>query len=383
MTARNWLSACAVLLLSGCSWFGGGQVVAPPSALTEIVQPVRMQRAWSTDVGGDFSAPYLHLRPELAGGRLFVASPGGYLVALSADRGQLEWERDTGLAFSAGPGVGPERLFLGTRDGQVWALSRHDGERLWSRRLTGEVLASPVYADGVVVVRCLDGRIFGLSAQSGESRWVYQASVPSLTLTGTSAPVVVDGLAVVGTDSGQAVAIRVSDGEVVWEQTVAVPQGRSEIDRMVDVDADPVAVASDVYLVAYQGRLADLSLRSGRVLWTRDLSAYAGLAVSGEAVYAVDDESRVIAYDRYTGSTLWAQDDLLRRRLSGPAVHGRYVAVGDFEGYVHWLAREDGQISARVRVDSDGIAAPPVAAGDWLYVLGASGELAAFRLPES
>ena len=122
---------------------------------------------------------------------------------------------------------------------------------------------------------------------------------------------------------------------------------------MVDIDAQPILMEDVVYVVTFQGRLATVQLDSGRMLWARDISSYSGMALDPYRVYITDSESQVWALNRFNGATLWRQDKLLRRSLTGPVLQGPYLVVADYDGYVHWLKREDGRIVARKRVNQD------------------------------
>jgi len=242
------------------------------------------------------------------------------------------------------------------------------------------VLAAPRAAEGVVVIYSIDGKVHGLSAENGETLWTYDRGVPALTLRGASSPALAPGVAVVGFDSGRVVALSLHGGQPLWETRVALPSGRSELERMVDIDGDLLIADNTVYVVTFQGRTAALDLDTGAILWRRDMSSHEGMGLDDQALYVTDDRSHVWALDRDSSSSIWKQDRLEGRALTSPASFDQYVIVGDFDGYVHWLSRDDGQFMARTRVDSSGIITAPVAAGDLVYVFGRSGKLAALRV---
>lgn len=381
--SRRLLMTALVVFLSGCSLWGGGKKVSPPAPLPELERPIAVDEIWRLDLGAGAKAPYYRLVPGVAGTRLYGATPDGGLLALNAQTGEVAWRIKTHYRFQAGPGFNEQALFLGTRDGQVVAFDAQTGARRWRTQVTSEVTGVPRAQGDLVIVRTLDGRVAALDASTGTRRWLYEGTVPALTLTGTGSPVVAGDVVLVGLDNGKLVALRLQDGTVAWEQAVAVPGGRSEVERMVDVDADPDVAGDDVFAVAYQGRVVDLSAQTGDILWSRTLSSYEGLAASGSQLFVVDDYSHLSALDTRTGTSLWSLDKLYRRGLTGPAVQQAYVAVGDSEGYVHWIARDSGQVAGRYRVDSAGIASSPVVVGDTLYVLGRGGKVAALRLRNS
>jgi outer membrane protein assembly factor BamB len=226
----------------------------------------------------------------------------------------------------------------------------------------------------------VDGRLFGLAAADGKRLWVYERSEPALSLRGTDTPVMVADAVVAGFASGKVVALRLKDGGAMWEATVSQPRGRNEIERLVDVDVPPLVFGDAVYAASYQGKLAALNPRTGAVLWSRDVSTYSGLTSDGNNLYLTDDKSNVLAFDRRTGASLWKQEGLRGRRLNGPVVYGDAVVVADAEGYVHWLARDDGRFVARYSLGGGPIRAPAIVGGDTLFVSNASGTLAALQL---
>jgi outer membrane protein assembly factor BamB len=331
-------------------------------------------------VGSGAGRLFLKLRPAIDDERVYAATRDGRVRAFDARTGESIWDTDTDRPLSGGPGVGDGLILLGTSDGDVLALGEKTGEIEWRARVSSEVLSAPQAQGGIAVVRTIDGKLFGLSSDDGTRLWVYDRTAPVLTLRGTSSPVLAEGTAVAGFDSGQIVAVALNNGQPLWETRVAVPRGRTELERMVDIDADPVIDASTVYVVTYQGQVAALELFSGQVIWRRDMSSHAGLGVGPENVYVTDDTSHVWALNRGNSASMWRQAKLEARRVSPPAVFGRYVVVGDLDGYVHWLRKDDGQFVARVRVDSNSIVAAPVATPFAVYVYGSGGELAALQI---
>lgn len=324
------------------------------------------------------SKQYLALIPAVDGGRVYAADLEGEVEAIDAASGDVIWSVDLDVPASGGPGVGEGLVLVGTGNGEVLALAAADGALVWRTRVSSEVLAPPLAARGIVVVRTGDGKIVGLSVGDGSRLWVYDRTVPALTLRGTSTPALVGDGVVAGFDSGRLVALTIADGQAAWEATVAVPRGRSELERMVDIDADPLVVGNVVYTVTYQGQLAALDLASGSVLWRREMSAHSGFAADDANLYLTDATSHVWAMERTSGASVWRQTRLERRDLTAPAVIGRHLAVADFEGWVHWLRAEDGEIVARVDV-GDAVIARPVASDGVLFVYERDGTLTALR----
>lgn len=376
--ALPWLSACAVGDYVA-DLLEGEANIEPPAPLTEIETTLEIETLWSTTVGRGVEKQFLKLTPVAAGDLIFTADRKGTVSAVNAQTGKLVWKQDTEQAISGGPGIGEGAVLLGTSEAEVLALSQEDGHLVWKSAVTSEVLAAPRAAEGVAVARTVDGKLFGFDASDGQRLWVYDRQVPALTLRGTSAPVLVNGLAVTGFDNGSLVALELKTGKPVWEVLIAQPRGRSDLERMVDIDAEPLVIDGTLYVAAFQRGVAAMSLESGRISWERDVSSYAGIAADPGNVYVSDDQGHVWALDRYTGSSVWKQEKLHARALSAPATIGDYVVVGDFEGYLHWMRRDDGEIVARVRVDKSRIIAPPFVENDTLFAYSSDGTLGAYR----
>lgn len=372
-----------IILSAGCSWFGGSDNSIPPAKLQDIAQPVGVRQLWETQVGSGAKDQFIRLTPVLADGRLYAASFNGVVLALDALSGQRLWETATQLPISGGVGVSDNGLVLvGTNKGQVIALRQDSGQEAWRAQVSSEVLAPPRATSGMVVVRTGDGKFTGLDARTGERRWMYAPAMPALSLRGSAPPVVTRTLVIAGLETGKLLVLSLDKGLPVTEKTIAPPRGRTEIERLIDIDAEPKIFGEYLYLVAYRGSVAAVDMRSGNLLWNRELSSYAGLDVDEGQVYVSDDTDAVLALDRRSGGTLWRQAELTGRRLSAPVATRDHVVVGDFEGYLHWLSKDSGRIVGRIRAAGKAIVAPPLAAGDTVFVQGQSGALGAFRAGE-
>lgn len=373
-----------LILSAGCStisgWFGGSDHSIPPAELKPIAQPVRVQQLWETRVGAGADHQFIRLTPALIDGRIYAASYDGVVMALDALSGQQQWEIATRLPISGGVGVSDDGLALvGTRKGEVIALRQDNGQEAWRAQVSSEVLAPPRAASGIVVVRTIDGKFTGLDSRSGQQRWVYTHAMPALSLRGNAPPLMTRELVIAGLDSGKLLVLSLAKGLPLTEKTVAAPHGRTEIERLIDIDAEPKAFGDTLYLAAYRGSVAAINMRDGNLVWSRNLSSHAGLDVDARQVYVSDDADAVLALDRAAGGTFWKQAEMTGRRLSAPAATTDHVVVGDFEGYLHWLRKEDGLIVGRIRATSQAIIAPPVVAGDIVFVQSQGGTLGAFR----
>ena len=384
---RRLLPLLLLVLSAGCSWlggwFGGSDNSIPPAELQNIAQPVGVRQLWETQVGSGAKNQFIRLTPALADGRLYAASFDGVVVALDALSGQRLWETATQLPISGGVGVSDNGLALvGTNKGQVVALRQDNGQEAWQVQVSTEVLAPPRAASGIVVVRTGDGKFTGLDARTGERRWVYAPAMPALSLRGSAPPVLTRALVIAGLETGKLLVLSLDKGLPVTEKTIAPPRGRTEIERLIDIDAEPKIRDDNLYLAAYRGNVAALDMRGGNLLWNREVSSYAGLDVDERQVYISDDADAVLALDRRTGGTLWRQAELTGRRLSAPVATRDHVVVGDFEGYLHWLSKDSGKIVGRIRAAGKAIVAPPFAAGDTVFIQGQGGALGAFRAGE-
>lgn len=377
------LVVLVILLGSGCGWITGylrGQDNAiPPAELTTIANPIPVKKLWDARIGSGTQGAFVELRPAINQGRLYAASRDGTVEARDAATGRALWQVNTKLAISAGTGLGNGLVLVGTDQGQVLALHQEDGQEAWRAQVSSEVLATPRAAQGVVVVRTVDGKFTGLDARSGQRLWVYTYTVPVLTLRGAAAPLLAQGFVIAGLDTGKLLVLSLEKGVPLWQKTIAPPHGRTELERMVDIDSEPRVVEGVLYTVAYQGNITAIDLRNGNTLWSRKFSSPTGLDANPEGVYVVDDTDAVWCLERRSGGTLWKQAALTGRALTTPAVSGDYLAVGDFEGYVHWLATDTGKLVGRIEAAGKGIKAAPVVYENAFYVLGKDGTLSAFQ----
>ena len=372
--------------LSGCGAIsdlaGGDDNLSPPAELVEFVPTVNVEIVWSRQVGSGTDEQYLKLTPAVAGDRVYVANRDGSVQALDALTGARIWETEVTIPITGGPGTGEDLVLVGSSEGKVLALNALDGTLLWTASVSSEVLSAPNIGQGVVVARTIDGKVFGLDAGNGKRLWVYDRTVPILTLRGTSSPAIAQGIVVTGFDSGRLVALSIDIGQPLWETHVAQPTGRSELERLVDIDADPIIVGNTVYAVSFQGRIAAIDLQTGDILWRRDMSSYAGLGFGTQHLYVADDDSQIWALNPRDSAAIWQQAALSNRAVTAPIGFKDYVIVGDNEGYVHWMSNVDGKFVARQKIDGDGIITAPVVSGDMVYIYGRGGDLAAMRVAQ-
>ncbi len=384
----------AVIALAGCHSSKKDNVQLPTPLAEDFTPTVQVSEIWHNSVGDGAGDSGVRLRPEVVDGVVYADSTDGTLAALDATSGKTLWSKSSrthgwfgwgdkkrkDALYAGGPVVSGDLLAVGTLDGHVYAVNAKDGSPRWEAMLNSEVLASPAIAGELVVVRTADGRVHGLDAATGEARWTYdQTPVPLLSLRGNGRPLVANGVVFFGSDGGKMQALRLDNGEKLWEQTMASGEGRTEIERLDDADGSILLDGSTLYGAAYHGNLMAIDGPSGRPMWAQPFSTYTSLAV-GNAVYGVDDQSQVMAFEKTGGANMWKNDKLMYRWLTGPAVQGNYVVVGDVEGYVHWLQTGDGALAARERLSRKAIRAQPVVVGDTVYVEDIDGRIGAYRL---
>ncbi len=359
-----WSVLLLAALLPGCKtvsdtydgWFGA----APKQKPAELVQfspQATLRILWQSNVGEAGRGAFY---PAVNGNVVYAAGASGQIAGFAANSGASQTRFNAGTALSGGIGAGAGLVLAGTARGEVLAFEP-SGKSVWKAQLTGEVLSPPVAADGVVVVRTGDGRIYGLNAADGKQRWVYQRALPSLALRSYAGIVVHRGAVFAGFPGGRLVAIALANGNVGWEAVVALPKGTTELERVTDVSSFPVVEGSQICAVAFQGRVACFDVLRGETQWARDASSIAGMALDARNAYVTDERSAVLALDRNRGASLWKQDKLNGRLVSAPLAMGRHLIVGDYQGYVHVLSREDGSFVARIATDGSAILAPPVA----------------------
>ena len=352
--------------------------VQPPAELVEINSTLAVQKLWSASVGDGAEKLRLSLGIAVDGDTVFAAARDGEITALDANTGKTRWQAETEDDLSAGPSAGDGLVVVGSTSGRLIALEAATGKLRWSSDVKGEVLAAPLVTADRVVVRLVDGRLRALDPANGKEVWMAEDVVPRLSLRGTSAPVRARDAVLCGFDTGRVMSVALSNGDILWQAQVATPSGRTELERLADVDAAVAVAGDEVYAVGYQGRVAMIALDTGQLWWTREMSSYRGIGIDDDQLYVATSDGGVVAMRRRDGSTVWQQGGLMRRTLSAPAVHLGAVVVGDYDGYLHWMDRGSGRFVARERPGRTRISASPVVVGDRLFVIDDDGKVAAF-----
>jgi outer membrane protein assembly factor BamB len=368
----------ALLALSACD--SKDKKVDKPAELTDLKNPsVRIQRLWSASVGGGGKKLRLGLGLATAGDKIFAAGREGDIAAFNFKNGKQLWRTDTKLDLTGGTGVGADVIAVGSADGMVVVLDMTTGKERWRAEVKGEILSAPAVGGNEVIVRTVDGKLRALGLADGKEVWSTEQQIPRLTLRGTSAPVVARDLAISGFDNGRVLAVSISDGATVWDSPVSPPHGRTELDRLNDIDAPVKVMGEEVFVAGYQGRAAMLALESGQIWWTRDVSSYRGVDVDDSQMYVSSSQGTLLAFTRRTGQPVWENPVLKNRSLSAPVVAGDYVVVADLEGYVHYFDRATGELAGRAKSGGDRVTNAPLAVGDLVYVITDKGDIVAFH----
>lgn len=374
-----------VFSLSACStvsgWFDSDdEDPTAPVDLVDIEQTVNVKKRWSVSVGNGQGKGFYKLQPSISGDIIYAASADGEVKAINRESGKILWKADLETSLSGGVGVYGDALLLGSSDGSVLKISAGNGELLWSTRLQGEVLAPPQGDGRVVVAQTYDGKLQGMDFDSGEKLWTYDSNVPVLTIRGTNTPILNNNIVYAGFANGRVLALNAETGAVQWEVRVAISQGRSEIERIVDVDGTMALVGSELYAASYQGRVVAIDVAAGRKIWQKDVSSFSGVSQGFGNVYVTDENGTLSAYLRNGQGLRWQQTALGYRELSRPTPVSSYVAVVDLEGIVHLMSQVDGEFVGRVKVGGGGARADMLSDGNLLYVYNNDGKLTAYEI---
>jgi len=368
----------ATMLIASCGLFGDKEEELEPMKLVKITESVKIKQIWTSKLGGASDFLLVALRPAGDGSRIYAASQDGVVTAFDPATGKELWSKKLETELTAGPGVGEGRLALTAKDGFGIVLDAATGDEQWRVDIAAESLATPLIKDDTVVFQTIDNRLDARSLFDGRERWSVVQSTPALTMRGSSSPISIGNTVIAGFDSGRIVAANINTGTVAWESLLSPPKGRSDLDRLSDIDGALAVVGQDLYATGYQGRMAALASESGQVLWNREISSYVGVSADWNSVYSVRDDGEVIALTRTTGNEIWRNDSLLRREPTLPIPFSGTVVVGDFEGYLHFFSGIDGEPVARERFGSDAITSDPLVIANRLYVQSDGGKIGAF-----
>ena len=376
------LSACAgfsAASLNPLGWFSDDEIDIPTPLVTIPVEATLI-RQWSVNVGNGQGSNYTEITPSIDGGVIYAASEDGVVVAIEISTGNTLWRTRVEGVITGGVGSGEGLVMIATESAEVIVLDQADGTFKWQQAVSSEVLSAPQTNGDVVVAQTVDDKLVALDFDDGEQRWIYETTQPALTLRGSSKPVIAANAVIAGFSNGTLVAVSAEDGVYLWEERVAVPEGEYDIDRVIDVDGDLLLDGGRILAASYQGNLMAFEVTSGRIVWGMEASSYHGMAQGFGNIYYCDDQSQVFAIRDNSEDIVWGNSDLLNREITAPTVVGNYIAVADYDGYVHLLSQIDGRIVGRIQADNDGVRANLLANNGRLYVFGNSGRLTAYQL---
>lgn len=396
MTLFNWrnlLNAVAVTgLLAACS----SSPEPDYAELGEFDQQVTPSVAWRANIGSGTDEHYSALSPTYADGVVYAADRQGLVTAVNAESGRRVWRLDISPSkpfslfsvFKKGP---PARvsgglvydngiLYFGTENGRMYAVDAENGSINWEVNVPGEVISAPAVGEGNLVAHLGNGLLVALDIENGEERWRHEEEVPPLSLRGTSQPIINSGGVIVGTNNGRAAVLILESGQLAWDERVATPSGSSDLDRIVDIDASPVVLGDTIYMLAFNGELIAMELRSGSVVWRRDYNGYRTPQVTGNRIFVTTSDSHVVSLERMGGNERWRNNDLYGRSLTEVAITQNYLVTADRFGYVHWLDRESGRLVGRYEASSDGVRVAPLRVDDKIIVQTVDGRLIALAL---
>jgi outer membrane protein assembly factor BamB len=375
---RFFIALAGLLVLAGC--MNKDKDADRPAKLVNVHPTLRVDHMWSDNVGGDKTPLRLGLALTVEGNRVYAAGRRGDVAAFALASGHQIWRTHTKAPLGGATAVGAGIVVVGSTDGDVIALDAATGHVNWHVLVNGEILSAPSVGARAIIVRTGDGRLRGLALGDGKELWQQEQAVPRLSLRGVARPTLAGDVAICGFDNGKVVAVNSIDGTISWETPVAPPRGRTELERLVDIDSAVRVDDQDVYVVGFQGKVAMLSLETGQVWWSHDASSYRSLGLDDDNVYMTSADGEVEALTRRTGAVVWDQKSLLNRGLSAPALMEGAVVVADFQGYVHWLDKATGAIAARVHTGKVRISNAPVVAGNIAIVINDRGRIDAFRV---
>jgi len=382
--------ALCIATLTGCSSSDDEEELVLP----EIVNQFETDVVWQESIGDGVQHYFSRLTPAIHNDVVYVANREGEVEALSLENGDTLWQTDVrenpafwpwetteSAKLSGGILQAYGKIFVGSEHGYLTALDRETGEIVWRKTMPGEVLAKPAAGDGLIFVNLGSGKLLAVHPDTGEERWRFEQEVPPLTLRGQSSPTVANGGVLLGLETGKLSVLISENGYSAWSAEIASPKGASEFERLVDVDTQALISGPYAYAIAYNGNLAAIDIRSGNVVWKREYSSYRDLSMDSQSIYVVDSDGVIYGLDKTSGIERWSQPALRGWYLTGPTVAGKYLALGDQEGNLHWLDKETGELVSREDFDSSGFFIEPVVAGDKLILYTRDGEVSAVKIP--
>ena len=380
---------CLILsVVTGCGFsdwvrnpFGDDEDPRAPAELLDVVSETTINRNWRINVGNGQGDNYKKLTPVVDGGFVFAASDDGEIIAVNTINGDLMWQTEVENSITGGVGAGDGIVMIGTEAAELIVFNQSNGDEVWRASVSSEILSQPKTNGDIVVAQTVDGKLIALNREDGMQRWTYETTLPALTLRGTSSPILTsEGTVVAGFSNGILVSVAAEDGVYVWEERVAVPDGQYDIERVIDVDGELLVDGSRILAASYQGNLMAFDIASGQIVWGMEASSYHGMDQGFGNIYYSDDKSHLIALRNNSSDVVWQNEELQYRDLTAPKTISNYVAIADYEGYLHLVSQIDGRIVGRTRIDNDGIRSNLIDDDGKLIVYGNSGSLVSLTI---
>ena len=387
---RTRISILCLMLsvVTGCGFsdwvrnpFGDDEDPRAPAELLDVVSETAINRNWRINVGNGQGDNYKKLTPVVDGGFVFAASDDGEIIAVNTINGDLMWQTEVENSITGGVGAGDGIVMIGTEAAELIVFNQSNGEEVWRASVSSEILSQPKTNGDIVVAQTVDGKLIALNREDGMQRWTYETTLPALTLRGTSSPILTsEGTVVAGFSNGILVSVAAEDGVYVWEERVAVPDGQYDIERVIDVDGELLVDGSRILAASYQGNLMAFDIASGQIVWGMEASSYHGMDQGFGNIYYSDEKSHLIALRNNSSDVVWQNEELQYRDLTAPKTISNYVAIADYEGYLHLVSQIDGRIVGRTRIDNDGIRSNLIDDDGKLIVYGNSGSLVSLTI---
>lgn len=379
LLSRTLLLIACSLVLPACSWWGG-EVEIEPAKLVDFEAEKKVKVLWRKSVGAGLGEEFNKLSLAVNGNAIYATDIEGSIFAFDRNNGATLWSTELETPIVGGVGVGPNHVAVATESGEIVMLNADDGAQMWRQQMSSETLSPVQMNTEIAVAQLQNGKLVAMNISTGERLWTYDSQIPRLTLRGTSSPIVAANVTIAGFANGKLVAVNNDSGAELWERRVTVPEGKTELERLIDIDARPLYIDGVIYIVSYQGKLVAVSASDAQIIWSQNASSYQSLAAGFGNIYVSQANGFIEAFDQRSSASVWRQVALENRQSTSPAVLGNSVVVGDYDGYLHFMSQIDGHFIARYRVDSEGLRGDMAVSDDVLYVLGNGGRLVALQL---
>lgn len=324
-----------------------------PNPLPKLVQAKALVPVFSQSVSATSKEDPLRLRLDVDNGVIFALDPKGEVTAYQGKQ-RLWQQKVSKQGLSSGVEAAEGTVIVGNKKGQLFALDQATGEQKWTAQLSGAILSASLIQAGRVVTLSNDGTVYAHDLATGQQVWTYNLPDVQFSLRGTASPIALDPRTVlIASSNAYVYALDILTGVPRMQRRVAVSDGRSDVQRLNDIDGDPVVAGQFLVTTSFQGQVTVTDLASQQVLWSEDASSIQRPEVSNNTVYVTQADGKITAYALTTGAQLWQNDSLLNRQLSNPVVLGQDLVVGDLEGVLHLIDPNSGQLIGRSKTSGE------------------------------